>query len=245
MAWAVCVCCENAAAAGQRSRADRHNGRRARGAEGQRNTAPVLLFLCESELGQKPLKLAARPAARRDTKHDTNTAAPRRRRPHAAAAVARTRSRADRAWARRRTSSTSPSAATRVRLIWRNFFFERLLTVLSFVMTWYWAFRNSFLLFRLRFSSVLRFCSAIRLFPRLDQLRLLLARPLPRLAVPLLRVPGLARLRHLEGRASALGRLLPRPPETLRPRTSTAAGGGAGAGAGGGASTATGFATAA
>ncbi len=40
-----------------------YDARRARGAEGQRNTAPVLLFLCESELAarsKKWLKLATR-----------------------------------------------------------------------------------------------------------------------------------------------------------------------------------------
>ena len=33
-----------------------YDGRRARGAEGQRNSAPVLLFLCESELGLQEAK---------------------------------------------------------------------------------------------------------------------------------------------------------------------------------------------
>ena len=33
------------------------NGRRARGAEGQRNSAPVLLFLCESELCKPEAKV--------------------------------------------------------------------------------------------------------------------------------------------------------------------------------------------
>ena len=54
-----------------------YDGRRARGAEGQRNSAPVLLLLGESELARSKkwawLKLAARPV-RREYRCDVSSA---------------------------------------------------------------------------------------------------------------------------------------------------------------------------
>ena len=78
------------------------NGRRACGAEGQRNSAPVLLFLCESELGLQEAKAGhgsswlhttGGRAMINDTKHDTQVIRPpppRRRRDGVPAAAAKT-----------------------------------------------------------------------------------------------------------------------------------------------------------
>ena len=80
-----------------------YDGRRARGAEGQRNSAPVLLFLCESELGLQEAKVGhgtswlhtttGGRAMIFDAKHDTQVIRlppPRRRRDGAPAAAAKT-----------------------------------------------------------------------------------------------------------------------------------------------------------